>query len=899
MTPERWQRIKAILEEIDIAKEGERETILDRLVEADPELRREVQPFLDDAGAGTLIHGMIGEQAASFSQTPGRQERLGHYQLVRRIGQGGMGAVYEAVRIDDFHKKVALKIVKQGLDSDFARKRFVQERQLLASLEHPYIARLLDGGETDDGSPYLVLEFVDGEPITEYCAKLDRTARLGLFLKVCAAVEHAHRNLVVHRDLKPANILVTASGEPKLLDFGIAKLLDPGASQTQTGFAALTPDYASPEQVRGEPITTASDVYSLGVILYRLLTGRQPYHLDTATALQMDRVICQEPPAAPGLGGELDHILLMVLRKEPERRYAGVQRLAEDIERFLDNRPVRARPDTIGYRTRKFVRRNWWQMTAVAAVIVSLGVGLGFSVVEQRRANRRFNQVRQLASRFLFDFHDAIANTPGTTKAREMVASTALEYLDSLTAEASGDAGLERELAEAYVRVGDVQGHIVKASLGDTKAALVSYRKALGVAQRITEEFPRDVQALRMVVRMESTIGGVLAYTGDTQGALKSSEDAAAVAERVRTLDPANPENQRQLADILLNVARDQMDVAKSMEASTKAIALLENLVNTSPGDEKLATELVNAYEALGSSLGSSNRPQEALVVYLKGLELRERQRAAFPNNTTILRDLMIAESHVGDMLGNPALSNVGDTAGALLHYRKMVEIAELLRKSDPANRRAAFDYGMALQRLANAMLESSPAEGIAMFRRSLESLEQQMAADPVNRRIQTLVVQTLWFMGDGLAKVGDQAGAATSYRRALDIGEPAADADPKDIRIRTMLQRVYQSLIGFSARRGRREEVEKNCVKGLQVTENMIPLDPRNLAILTRKPQILAACGEALALLAKPGKPAPDAASYFDRSLAAWRPLSFRPGFGPSQKAEMERAATRAKALR
>ena len=901
MTPERWQQIKALLEAVDEAPEADRATTLDHLCKGDPELRREVEPFLVNAGAGTFLHGVIGEQAASLSETTAtvaRQERFGHYQLVRRIGQGGMGAVFEAVRVDDFHKRVALKIIKQGLDSDFARTRFLQERQMLASLEHPYIARLLDGGESDDGSPYLVLEFVEGEPVTDYCSKLDRTARLRLFLKICEAVEHAHRNLVVHRDLKPANILVTAKGDPKLLDFGIAKLLDSGSSQTKTAFAAMTPDYASPEQVRGEPITTASDIYSLGVILYQLLTNRKPYSIETASALEMDRVICLQPPAPPGLGDELDHILLMALRKEPERRYGGVPRFAEDIERYLDHRPVSARPDTIRYRARKFVRRNWWQLAAVATVIVSLGAGLGFSIERQRRADRRFNQVRQLANRFLFDFHDEIVNIPGTVKARGMIVTTALEYLNSLAAEAGGDLGLERELAEAYLRVGDVQGHLTRASLGDTKAALVSYRKALSVARRITGEFPRDIPAHRMVASMETTIGGVLAATGDAKGALKCYENALAAADRVQTLDPANRENQRHLAGIILNVAKDQTDAEKSIEGSKKAVALLEELVNASPGDEGLATDLGNAYAGLGSALTISNRPREALAAYLKVLAIRERQLTASPNNSKILRDLMIAESHVGDLLGSPTQSNLGDTPGALVHYRKTVEIAELLRKSDPANKRAAYDHGMALQRLANTMLEGSPAEGVAVFRQSLRSLEQQMAADPVNRRIQTAVLFVYWRIGDGLVKTGDYAGAAANFRRALDIGEPAIAADPKDTRSRRTLLGVYQSLIGFSPRRGQRAEMEKYCAKGLQVAGEVIALDPKNLATLSYKPQTLAACGAALALLAKPGKPAPDAADYYDRSVAAWQALADLPDFGPDRKTELERAATRAKAL-
>ncbi len=899
MTPERWQRIKAILEEMETTPDAGRAESLDRLCQGDAELIREVKSFLDESSAGTFIHGLIGEQAASLSQATPTQERFGHYQILRRIGQGGMGAVFEAARVDDFHKKVALKIIKQGLDSDFARSRFLQERQLLATLEHPYIARLLDGGETEDGSPYLVLEFVDGEPITDYCAKLDRTARLRLALKVCEAVEHAHRNLIVHRDLKPANILVTVNGDPKLLDFGIAKLLDPGSSQTQTAFAALTPEYASPEQVRGEHITTASDVYSLGVILYQLLTDRKPYKVDSGSASEMERVICVQPPAPPGVGDELDHILLMALRKEPERRYGSVQQFAEDIERYLDNRPVTARPDTIRYRTKKFVRRNWWQIAAVAAVIVSLGAGLAFSIAGQRRADRRFNQVRQLASRFLFDFHDAIVNTPGTTKAREMVASTALEYLDSLSAESRGDPGLEWEVAEAYARVGDVQGHISRASLGNTKAALASYRKALGVAKQIAVENPRDIQALRMVVRMETTIASVQAYTGDTKGALKSSEDAAAVAERVRMLDPANRENQRQLADILINLSRDQTDVTKSVEASTKAIALLEELAGAAPGDQKLVSALVSAYSALGSGLTRSNRPQESLAMYRKGLAILERQRAESPANSTILRELMIAESHVGDLLGSPTLSNVGDTAGALVHYRKMVEIAGLLRRSDPANRRAGSDYGMALQRLANALLEGNPAEGVKVFRQSLESLERQMAADPVNRFIQLNVAFVYGRIGDGLVKLGDHEGAAANFRRGLDVGLPAAAADPKDGRMRNIVLGLYQSLIGFSGQRGQRAAVEQNCHKALEVTDEVIALDPNNLARLSQKPKTLAICGEAFGLLAKPGKTAPDAASYYEQSVAAWRALADRPDFGPSQKAEMERAAGRAQALR
>ena len=388
MTPERLHQLRSILEQVDSHPAEERTALLDRLCVGDSELRHEVEELLAiDLEEDSPIANLIGAVSSNLAPPTGVQERFGRYQIVRRIGQGGMGAVFEAVRVDDFRKKVALKIIRQEFDSDFARTRFQQERQMLAVLEHPYIARLIDGGESESGSPYLVLEYVEGVPISQYCETLDRKARLNLFLKVCDAVDYAHRNLIIHRDLKPGNILVTENGDPKLLDFGIAKLLDPSATLTQTGLMALTPEYASPEQVRGEPISTASDVYTLGVILYQILTGRKPYTLDSVTPLEMDRVICRQSPVAPGLGDELDHILLMALRKEPARRYRGAREFAQDIENYLSLRPVLARPDTTWYRARKYVRRQWVVLAWASFAILALVLGTILAIRASWRAD--------------------------------------------------------------------------------------------------------------------------------------------------------------------------------------------------------------------------------------------------------------------------------------------------------------------------------------------------------------------------------------------------------------------------------------------------------------------------------------------------------------------------------
>lgn len=405
MTPERWLLMKAILAEAEAQPAGLRGAFLADKCGDDAEMRGLVEQLLDDDGVSLgLDDGFIGaaiaSEAASLADSgapAGEGElttRFGRYRLLKRIGQGGMGSVYEAARADDFKKRVALKIIRQEFDSDYARTRFQQERQLLAVLEHPYIARLIDGGESDAGSPYLVLEFVEGVPVNQYCERLSKAERLRLFLKICEAVEYAHRNLIIHRDLKPGNILVTESGDPKLLDFGIARLIDPSGIETQTALMALTPEYASPEQVRGERISTASDVYSLGVILYQLLTGRKPYKLETITPLELDRVICQEAPAPPGLGDELDAILMTALRKEPERRYGGARELAQDIERYLTLRPVLARPDTTWYRTRKYVRRHRLPLALAAAVVLALAGGVVMSMTMAIRARRAEAEAR-------------------------------------------------------------------------------------------------------------------------------------------------------------------------------------------------------------------------------------------------------------------------------------------------------------------------------------------------------------------------------------------------------------------------------------------------------------------------------------------------------------------------
>lgn len=480
------------------------------------------------------------------------------------------------------------------MDTDFILRRFRHERQILASLNHPYIAKLFDGDTTNDGQPYFVMELVEGKPVRKFCddERLSIEERLKLFLHVCAAVSYAHRNLIVHRDLKPSNILVTSDGTPKLLDFGIAKILSPNAAEeTHTNARAMTPEYASPEQVRGEPITTASDIYSLGVILYELLTGHRPYSLEGRSESEAARIIGEHEPEKPSfivararkvantggaqmsvmtperasltrdllpvalhrrLRGDLDNIALKALCKEPARRYASVEQFSEDIERHLAGLPVRARKDTFKYRASKFIQRNRVGVAASALVLLTLIGGIVATLwqahtarVERTRAEQRFNEVRKLAHSVLFEYHDAIAELPGSTPVRQRLVKDALDYLDSLSRDAAGDHSLRRELANAYLKVGDIQGKPYNPNLGDTAGALASYRKAQAILESLSNVEADDSNVKRDLALAYQDIGRIEMRMGDRAEALNYQRRAIALSESLAKADSGNAEYRR------------------------------------------------------------------------------------------------------------------------------------------------------------------------------------------------------------------------------------------------------------------------------------------------------------------------------------------------------------------
>ncbi len=647
---EQEARIEALLREARQRPTRELAAFLETACGGDTALRREVEARLVGGPtsfmptAERLPSGDLGPQANDIPAGG----RVGRYRILRVIGRGGMGTVDLAERADEqFEKQVALKLVGRGQDSETVLRLFRQERQILANLDHPNIARLLDGGATEDGAPYVVMEHVEGEPIEEHCAHRGSSTaeRVRLFRTVCAAVQYAHQNLVVHRDLKPSNILVTAGGVPKLLDFGIAKVLtpQPAATQTLTRGWALTPYYASPEQVRGETISTATDVYSLGVVLYELLTGRRPYEFASGLPHEITRVVSEQEPARPSdharpreLRGDLDDIVLMALRKEPARRYASVEQLSEDLRRHLEGLPVIARTDTLPYRAGKFVRRHRVGVAASVLVALSLLGGIVATTRQARvaraqkaRAERRFDDVRKLARSSLFEIHDEIQDLPGATRARARLVTRALEYLDSLAQEASGDDSLQAELAEAYLKVGDVQGRPGFSNLGDRTGALASYKKAVDLREALRARHPRP--------EAERELATALDRVGDTappgQLAGRPRELPAIAADR------RDAELRRDLSvshDKIGRMLLARGDGAAALARFRQALALDETASRDDPASAQTRLDVSADLENLGNALVQAGRLAEAEAAFQRALELRERVSSEDPANAEV-----------------------------------------------------------------------------------------------------------------------------------------------------------------------------------------------------------------------------------------------------------------------
>jgi len=666
MTPSRWRQVEEVFHRALEQPAEQRQAWIDNACAGDEPLRAEVLSLLDSDP--TVAGGFVGSRIKHAllelrreSAAQGEGPRVGAYRLIRELGRGGMGAVYLAVRADqEYDSQVAIKLVCPGLDTDFIFQRFRRERQILARLEHPNIARLLDGGTTEDQIPYLVMEYVDGSWITKYAEErgLSVEERLRLFLPVCSAVAHAHRHFVVHRDLKPGNILIDRSGTPKLLDFGISKLLLKEAEETQTPeLKMMTPAYASPEQIMGDPVTIASDVYSLGVVLYELLSGARPHRIDDCSPLVLERVICREEVAPPSvsaagrpalrrrLAGDLDNIVLHAMQKAPERRYVSIEQFADDIQRHLEHRPLVAQPDSLWYRARKFTRRNRVAVLFASVAAGSLVAGTGVALYQAHLAQERYLEVRQLASTFVFDVEAATRDLPGSTRVRQLIARTGLEYLDRLARSSARDWNLKRELAAAYQRIGEVQFGSNAANLGDPAAALASYARAEKLLDAVRAHQPSDQKALHDWL-------SVLSLIGDLQ--FTSAQPRAAIQTYRRGLQRADqysggredPELDYDAALLSIGLAQALGQTGDAPGAAgnlDRSVSVMRKLAAARPDDQKVRLTLADAYIRRGEMFLSQGRREPALENFRAAVNELDDLCRRFPLDPRPRRKLTLA----------------------------------------------------------------------------------------------------------------------------------------------------------------------------------------------------------------------------------------------------------------
>lgn len=819
MTPaERWRRARAVFDHAVGLADGERAAYLDAACGDDPRLLEEVSALLDaDASASASLAAAVSSatEAALFEED-GQRERIGPYRVTGVLGRGGMGLVYRASRDDGTYRQdVAIKVIPRHLGGVDARRRFLQERQILAELDHPGIARLLDGGTTADGVPYLVMEHVEGEPIDAYCrrARLGLEERLELVAQVADAVAHAHSRLVVHRDLKPANLLITRDGRPKLLDFGIARILDnDGPRPTRAGDFPMTPEYASPEQISGDPVTALSDVYSLGVLLYELLTGVSPYDpASRSSPARLAQAIGEDLPTRPSvvvrrgrrseagderhpppisarrLEGDVDAIVETALRKDPARRYASGERLAADLRAVLAGRPVSAMADTWLYRAGKAVRRNSLPWALAASVLVALVVGLGARTVEARRAEReadRANAQTALAraeadraeqeaaaadqvSRFLEELF--AASTPSAAQGRDV---TARELLDT------GVERIDRELAN-QPRVRGRLLHAMGAAyhhIGRFETAEPLLRRALA-ERRQAGAPPLDLAATHL---------GLAELLVEAQ---RPEEAEPEVRAAVAFYEAADEAGARPLVDalgLLGMVLNRQMKLDEAEAVLTRASRLCARLPEP---DEALAARLDLSLASLYADLG---KPVEAVGSLERVVEFA--RRAYGPNHVrtvVALNNFGQATIELGrpadaemplrealatarDLLepNHPLLGTVLRNLGGSLARQGRSEAAEPLLLEALAIHVAAYGEAHFLTHLARTSLgivrlhQGRSEEAGPLFAEALAVIEPVFGADHL------VVGELHHLLGETHGARGQSAAARAAFGRALAIRE-------------------------------------------------------------------------------------------------------------------------------
>ena len=786
---ELWLQINPLLTDVLDIEIGAREAWFQRLDQTHPQLTPLLRKML--AAHDRAERSQELETVPKLAPFPPHSSAftanacVGPFALVRLLGRGGMGEVWLANQVDGrIERGVALKLPTIYLHSEVWRERFRRERDILAKLTHPNIARLFDAGVSDmegsRGQPYMAMEYIEGESLTEFVTTRKSTIveRLKLFRQILAAVAHAHRHLVVHRDLKPPNIHIDKSGQVKLLDFGIAKLVDDGAAAnaaadlTQLGGRVMTLRYAAPEQVTDGVISTATDTYALGVILHELLTGLSPYRaVREGRALTESALLGAETPVPSSLAmtndvaierrstsarllsrqiaGDLDAIILKAMRRNPADRYGSVEQFDDDIQRHLDHRPVKARDGTWRYLAGRFVARYQLPIVAGVAVFVTLMVGVvmvererRIAVAEKARAERHFASVRKLANAFMFDVHGEIENLAGSLKARQTLIGTALQYLDSLASEARDDPELALEVAVAYRKLAEIKGDSRGAHLGESSVARRNAERAAALLDAVELREPDNINILREHRVLALFLGRLTLEAGDAEG-VKETEKAASIAEKITRLPGANFSDRRNLGATLaeyggiLAVVKD--DHANAAIQLTGAVGILETLARENPADLLTRARLAYAYEraATGAEVtGTQENLRRAIELFEKSIATTE----------SLIRDDAANLSHQQTLVKQynnaaRAMLKFGERNGARDKAAKGSALAARLVAADPGN------VGIATMRVSALATAADIENKSGQFENAISLAREAIAANarlPEQTRIGLIVRESV-----------------------------------------------------------------------------------------------------------------------------------------------------------
>ena len=916
MRPERWNQIEGLfLQAIELPAK-EREGFLDDVCNGDESLRRELNSLLAcDVPETPLVNGSflppnsVAADATSSVTSDMAGRRIGPYRLLRLLGHGGMGSVHLAVRDDDhYRKEVAIKLLKRGMDTDVMLNRFRQERQILATLEHPFIARLLDGGATDDGLPYFVMEYVDGSPITTYCAehKLDLGERLRLFRLVCEAVQYAHQHLVIHRDLKPGNILITQERIPKLLDFGIAKLMDPERgvempTLTGAGQRMLTPDYASPEQFLGQTISTSSDIYSLGAVLYELLTGQRPHRLEFDSLAAMEKAICEREPDKPStavvrdsqdpprlrqqrrrqLSGDLDNIILTALRKEPQRRYSSAAELSEDLRRHLEGLPVTARDDRLTYRMGKFIRRHKLAVVAASLVVATLAGGIISTTYQARRAERRFQLVRKLGNAVLFDLQGQAERLPGSTALQVSMVQTAVQYLDSLAQDSGGDPTLDLEIAKAYYQAASVEGHPFRSNLGQTTIALGHFEKAREIFERLSSHPETRAEAIPELVNTHIDAACVAEVLGLPAAVAAHLEKAKTTMAQVSAQGNAQL-HPRTLAALYYRLGDDESrrgDSDAEVAYYRKAVEVCRKWADADQSFEAL-NSLRSAYSQLGNGQAHAGDLFGARETFFLALKLSE-ELLSRPGSGNVERYGLTGMHHIfGDMLGAPDDPNLGDPAGALSHYRTAKTLAEEFAAADPKDVNARRNVAGSYRRVGLMLLSAKPAEALQLYQKAYAISSELSSGDPSNIYYRSAIADALLGVGQALYKLGKKEEALQNLLRVVELQKSIEAVAPDRVWLLRTTPRAYMVTGNVLTELGDAPRALENYLAGLAAAEKSLQRVATSLHHMLDRADLLEAMGQYfLTQVARAGVPKSrraelraEARSCFQKAVAIWQ---------------------------